>query len=227
MDTPWRMFLQVIRLCGRPHNQRSVTYPSYKSTQTGTQSAQCVFGLTNWNKQMIKFSRLLHNPGETPLMNRRRKTTDSAPRLQCYNIDTHQEIKYAHLHFKFIQKQQQQLIVVSLNCHQSTQARRTVSYIHTHVCILSVYTHMHKQTFGWLLHLDASQISLFLIQECVRGQPVQHISHKVCTTIYIIYTQLQLVITASETSLLGQRQKSSDIFPSRDTKHQCVNSFMI
>lgn len=29
MDTPWRMFLQVITLCGRPHNRRSVIYPSY------------------------------------------------------------------------------------------------------------------------------------------------------------------------------------------------------
>lgn len=143
-------------------------------------------------------------------------------RLQRYNISTHEEVKYARLQFNSNDR-----LWFSLNCNESIQARRTVWYIHTHMCILSACTHMHKQTFGWLLHLGARQISLFLIQECVRGQPVQNISHTVCTTIYIIYINTQKNCSnSSQRSQLQRRAHSGKhkklrktFFPSRDSKH--------
>lgn len=188
MDTPWRMFSQVIRLCGRPHIQRSVTSPSYKSTQTGTQSAQRVFGLTNWNKQMIYFSRLLHNLGETSLMDRGKKTTDSAPRLQCYNIDTRQEIKYAHLHFKFIQKQNQQLIVVSLNCHQSTPSK-AYHIVHTHPCVYFKCIYTYAQTHFWLTFASwcTSNISVPNTRVCKRAAGAADITHSMYNNIHNIH----------------------------------------
>lgn len=62
MDTPWRMFSEVLTLCGRPHRQHSVICPSL-SAQTGSHSAESVFGLADWNETMISFSQLLHNRG--------------------------------------------------------------------------------------------------------------------------------------------------------------------
>lgn len=142
------------------------------------------------------------------------KTTDSAPQLQCYNVNTQQRLNMHIFNFSSF-KQQQWLTVVSLNCHRSIRARRTILYIHTHVCILSVYTHMHKQSFGWPLHLDSCQISLFLTQECKRGQQVQKISHTVCTTIYIIYIT---TLRKPAQTLASDRQLQRQAYLEKDKK---------
>lgn len=79
-------------------------------------------------------------------------------------------------------KQQQWMIVLSLNCRETIQARRIV---HTHPCVYFKCIYTYAQIVFWLTFASWF-MSPFLIQECM-GQPVQNISHKVCTTIYIIY----------------------------------------
>lgn len=43
MDTPWTTFLQVITLCGWPHDRHSVIYPSYERTDRNPFSRMCLW----------------------------------------------------------------------------------------------------------------------------------------------------------------------------------------
>lgn len=152
MDTPWRMFSQVITLCGQPHNQHSVIHLSYTSAERNPVSRMSLW--FNRLKQADDFSffffffLLLHNLDETSLMNCRTKTADSAPRLQCYNIDTHQEIKYAHLHFQFICTTEfERLWFLFLVLVYSRKAYR---FVHTHPCVYFKCIYTYEQTDFWL-----------------------------------------------------------------------------
>lgn len=100
--------------------------------------------------------------------------------------------------------------------------------VHTYPCVYCKCIYTYAQSFGWT-HRDSCQISLFLIQECIQGQPVQKISHTVCTTIYILYINTQkarqLVIDSFRDKLIWRKTKSSsDVLPSRDTKHVNVST---
>lgn len=170
------------------HKTSSVSFIRHTTAQTGTWSARCVFGLTKWNR-LFRFHDcyiiMVRHQSWTA-----RKTSYSAPRLQCYNINMCQKIKYAQLCFQFFQTKLM-TDCVSFICHSSSQARRTLSCIHTHLCISKrIYKYAQSDFWQPFASWFTSNISTYNTGK-VWGQLVQMISHTVCTTIYIVYRNTQ------------------------------------
>lgn len=199
---------------------------------TTTQPAQCHLSFVRehrqepslWFNQLKQEDdlvwRLLHILGETSLMNCRRKTTDSAPWLHCYNIST-QQIKYAHLHFQFIQT------TSMTDCGSIKMPpdypSKVYRIVHTHPCVYLKCIYRYAQIVFWLTFVSwfTSNISV------ATTRMHRAAAATVCTTIYIIYTttlrksaQTQLVIDNFRDKLIWRKTKSSsDTFASRDTEH--------
>lgn len=132
-DTPWRMFLQVITLCGWPHNQHSVIYPSYKSTNRNPVSRICLW--FNWPKLSWWFS-----SHDCFIVFVKHQAWNAGERRQTVHLDfnattsAHSRRLNKHIFIFSPFRQQQRLIVVWLNCHKTVQARRTIlSY--TPMCV--------------------------------------------------------------------------------------------
>lgn len=234
MDTPWRMFLQAITLCGRPHNRCRVIYPSYTRTERSPVSWMSLW--FNWLKRAdgLVFFFFLLNECYNILVTHYsgvagQRRTDSAHWLQSCNTNADQKIKYTPSILVDLNNSNDWLWFHKLRWVYPSMVYRTVLYIHTTVCILGVYTHTHQRSFGWLIHVDSCQISVFNTSMWRKRAASAEIRYSMYNNIHNIHQHLRnllrpkVVVTPSdEPTVFGQRQKAPLIFSSPDT-HQCVN----